>query len=111
MDEIKTGIRAYILSEIDRLKKDIKSLKEQVKPISPDKAIGRLTRMEAINAKSIHEASLRSNTLKLAKLEQALKSVDGPDFGICSTCLQPIPVERLKVVPESTQCVKCIDGR
>ena len=34
-------------------KKDIKGLKEATKPISPENSIGRVSRMDAINNKSV----------------------------------------------------------
>ncbi|UCE72496.1 MAG: hypothetical protein JSU99_04080 [Nitrospiraceae bacterium] len=55
-DEDRQKLKEKILQEIDSLKVNIQSLEESSKPVSPDNAIGRLTRMEAINAKSIHEA-------------------------------------------------------
>ena len=47
-----------ILDHIDNVKTDIENLKELVKPISPDNAIGRLSRMEALNEKSVNQANL-----------------------------------------------------
>ena len=109
-DEQKIELRKLINKDIEELKKTIDLLKGTVKPVAPDNAIGRLTRMEAINSKSISEATLRSAKNKLEKLEVTLKNIDRPEFGICSGCDEPIPLGRLKILPESTMCVKCIDG-
>jgi DnaK suppressor protein len=89
----------------------IERVKGTVQPIAPDDAIGRLTRMEAINAKSVSEANLRSSQIRLTKLESALNNLDDPEFGICAGCDEPIPIGRLMVLPESRMCVKCIDDR
>ena len=109
-DEKIFELRELINKEIEELKKTINLVKETVKPVAPDNAIGRLTRMEAINSKSINEATLRLAKNKLEKLEIARGNIDNPEFGICSGCDEPIPLGRLKILPESTMCVKCIDG-
>ena len=108
-DEDRQKLKEKILQEIDSLKVNIQSLEESSKPVSPDNAIGRLTRMEAINAKSIHEASLSSARLKLSKLERALRKIHDPDFGICLHCEEPIPAGRIMIIPESTLCVRCAE--
>lgn len=110
-EEQKIELRELINKEIKELKLTIERVKETVKPIAPDDAIGRLTRMEAINAKSISEANLRSSHTRLSKLETALENLENPEFGICAGCDEPIPFGRLMVMPESRMCVKCIESR
>ncbi len=51
-------IKEKILSEISKTEKIIEDYKELTKPISPDDAIGRVSRMDAINNKSVTESSL-----------------------------------------------------
>lgn len=96
-----------IKKEITTLEKDIPSFRQLTKPVAPDNAIGRLTRMEAINSKSINEATLSKAIARLARLEHALKIVDDPDFGHCIQCEEPIPYKRLLVQPDSGLCVRC----
>ena len=110
-DEHKTKLRELINKDIEELKLTIERVKETVQPVAPDDAIGRLTRMEAINAKSISEANLRSSQARLSKLESALNNLDNPDFGICAGCDEPIPIGRLMVMPESRMCVKCLENK
>jgi DnaK suppressor protein len=108
-DKEKDVLKEKILSDIKAAQKSISSLEKTVKPVAPDSAIGRLTRMEAINAKSISEASLRSLKVKLTKLNRALSRIDDPDFGVCMQCEEPIPVKRIMLMPETTLCVACAD--
>ena len=103
--EVKDRIQAAIAG----VEKDIASLEELTRPIAPDNAIGRLSRMEAIGSKSINEATLESARSKLAKLKYAIASIDKEDFGICMDCGEPIPVARIMIVPESNFCVKCAE--
>lgn len=108
-DKEKERVKEKILADIEAAQNSINALEETVKPVAPDSAIGRLTRMEAINAKSISEASLRSLKVKLEKLNRALGKIDDPDFGICIQCEEPIPVKRVMLMPETTLCVTCAD--
>ena len=108
-DKERQDIKDNILSQIDALQTEIKSLEESTKPIPPDNAIGRLTRMEAINAKSISEANLNSARIRLSRLQNAIKRIDSPNFGICSICKEAIPQKRLIVIPETTRCVRCME--
>ena len=58
-------IEEKIIQEIDKTKKSIIELKELTSPIAPDCAIGRISRMDAINNKTINEAALRKAENKL----------------------------------------------
>ena len=103
-------IRENIKGLITELEAVIKSLVQTTKPIAPDNAIGRLTRMEAINAKSISEASLASARMRLTRLQNTLKRLDNPGFGLCPACEEPIPFKRLMLLPDAVRCVRCTSG-
>ena len=60
-------LKEKIDQEIEKLQLDISELKEQVKPIAPENAIGRLSRMDAINNRSVNEAALRKYDIELAQ--------------------------------------------
>lgn len=103
----KEEIKKRILQEIDELSVKIKKLIELTKPISPDCAIGRVSRMDAINNKSINENVLRKAESKLKSMVIALKNIDDSDFGICANCTNQIPLGRILLVPHSRFCVHC----
>lgn len=90
---------------------EILQLEENTQPISPENSIGRVSRMDAINNKSVSEATLRTTRRKLANLKMALSRIDSPDFGMCARCGQPIPTARLMYMPQSNYCVRCADRR
>ena len=100
-------IREKVLSEIESSLSLITSLKENSKPVSPDNAIGRLSRMEAINDQNMLQANLRSTEARVARLKQTLTQIDEEDFGLCVQCEEPIPFGRLLLIPESKNCVQC----
>ena len=103
----KTDINKTILTEIAKTEKSIVDYKEMVKPIAPDVAIGRISRMDAINNKSVAEASLRQAEEKLLNLRKVADKFGTKDFGICVKCKQPIPLGRILIRPESLHCVNC----
>lgn len=99
---------------IDRIKEEIKKTEAQVqnyreltRPISPENAIGRVSRMDAINNKSVIEAALRQAEEKLSNLKRVLEKANDKDFGICLRCKKSIPPGRLLIRPESLYCVNC----
>lgn len=106
----KTRLKENIKEKMKAVKKNITAYKLLTKPISPDNAIGRLTRMEAINSKSINEAALEKAKDTLSKLERASVKIDMPDFGLCRECEEPIPLGRLMALPETVLCIRCAEN-
>ncbi len=100
-------IKNKIAEEIQKTKKSVITYKEMTKPIAPDCAIGRITRMDAINNKSVAEAALRKAEEKLSKLKYAFTKVDDEGFGLCAKCGKPIPLGRILLMPQSRHCVHC----
>ncbi|MFN4762955.1 TraR/DksA family transcriptional regulator [Gillisia sp. Q332] len=96
-----------IKEEIKKTEAQIIEYRELTKPISPENAIGRVSRMDAINNKSINEAALRQVEQKLKDLQRVLEKAGSKDFGICLRCKKPIPIGRLMIRPESLYCVPC----
>ena len=108
--EERQKLKDHIHQQIEGLKEDVKSYQVLTQPIAPDNAIGRITRMEAINSKSINEATLNKSKQTLVKMERALMMINDPDFGLCRECEEPIPFARLMIVPESGLCVQCAEA-
>lgn len=102
-------LKQHIHSQQEKVKSDIASLSEQTGPVSPDNAIGRLSRMDAIGSRKISKAKLRDARSRLVLLDHALSKIDQPDFGICTSCGDPISLARLKLMPESRFCIDCAD--
>ncbi|MFK7783167.1 TraR/DksA family transcriptional regulator [Psychroserpens sp.] len=103
----KETVKATILDEISKTESSISQYKELTKPIAPNDAIGRVSRMDAINNKTINEASLRQAVSKLKTLNIVLSKIEDHDFGICLKCKQTIPIGRILIRPESLLCVNC----
>jgi DnaK suppressor protein len=72
---------------------------------SPDPGNAEASSMKLEYAK---ELSIEQNTLDLlSKVDRALERVAAGSYGICESCGNSIPVERLDVLPYSTLCVEC----
>jgi DnaK suppressor protein len=103
----KENLRKKIQTQLLETKQDIVNLEELTKPIAPDNAVGRLSRMDAINNRSINQAALNSSRLKLNMLNKALGHINDPEFGICADCGNTIPAGRIMIMPETNLCVHC----
>ena len=112
MDETnKSIIKEQIILDIESLKKQIDQLKEKSKPITPDCSQCDLERSEALLDAEVMNKILNGSITRLAGLKHALSQVDSPSFGICIECENEIPIERLKIRPESLRCVACENAK
>ena len=102
-------IEQTILNEISKTERSIEEFKEMTKPVAPDVAIGRVSRMDAINNKSVAEAGLRFSETKLKNLQRVLSQLGSKDFGLCLKCNKPIPLGRILIRPQSLLCVQCAE--
>lgn len=103
----KEEIAGIIDEQIESVSEEIKELTELTKPISLDASIGRLSRMDAINNKTINESALREKKSILQKLERAQERYKVGKLGTCLKCGNDIPLGRLKIMPYTTRCVQC----
>lgn len=110
-EQQKKEIRLKIEKLIEDSLADIEVLEQATAPISPENSIGRVSRMDAINNKSVAEAALRNKRQKLGKLKMALSNIDKPNFGMCDMCKRSINPARLIFMPESTRCMRCADRK
>ncbi len=100
-------IEALIKTEIEKTVQSINTYRELTKPIAPENAIGRISRMDAINNKSVNDEALKKAKQKLKNLEIAYSNLNEPDFGICAKCNNTIPIGRIMLMPHTRFCVNC----
>ncbi len=106
-DNQREEIRLKIQDLIIKSKQDIIEIEKMTEPVKPENSLGRISRMDAINNKSVMELALRNKKGKLTKLKVALTKIDDPQFGICMRCKQEIQTARLIYMPESSECINC----
>ena len=103
LDEL-TQLREKTLSEIAKLREELQTEVEPALAADDDAA--------ADMAADIYERgkiiSLISNLeTKLHSLDRAISMAKQGAYGICEKCGVQIPEERLKIMPETTHCVRC----
>ncbi len=109
MDKLARQHYSQVIDQhLERIENDIKNLKELAKPVSPDNAIGRISRMEALNDLTVHKANLTKALKRKELLEKAKKRVSSEGFGLCLRCEEEIDPKRLEILPESQICMVCI---
>ena len=106
-DNERAEIKRKMEKEMYDCNENIASLSKSAKPISPDNAVGRLSRMGSIADQGVNNAMLEQSKQKLTMLRLALKKIDMPEFGKCQLCGCEIPLGRMMAIPECALCVKC----
>lgn len=106
-EQQRKEIKTIILDQITKTEDSVVQYENMSQPVAPENSIGRVSRMDAINNKSVAEAALRQAKRKLKKLQLALSKIDDPKFGVCVRCKKDIPAQRMILMPESQHCVNC----
>jgi len=106
-NEERDQLKDQIEKKIQRLTRQIVELKELTRPVEPDCAIGRVSRMDAINNKSVNESALSKKLEQQKAMKLALQDIDNDDFQNCIVCGHEIPLQRLFIMPESRKCTNC----
>ena len=70
-------------------------------------SVGRLSRMDALQAQAMAGATRRRRDLERQRLRAALARVDRGEYGLCVECDGPIAPGRLAVDPAATHCIGC----
>lgn len=70
-------------------------------------AVGRLSRMDALQGQAMAQASERQRRAEIDKINAALKRLDDGDYGYCVTCGEEIPEKRLAVDAAAPFCIGC----
>ena len=79
-------------------------------PVAPDRAIGRLTRMDALQQQHLATARKQRLETQIAQIDQALARVRDGAYGECLRCEEPIALARLTAQPEAPFCLRCQRG-
>jgi DnaK suppressor protein len=81
---------------------------DDVKPIEASgSAIGRVTRIDAIQMQGMAQMSRAQLELRLAKIRNALAALDAGTYGTCRYCKGRIDHSRLEALPEAPFCLPC----
>ena len=86
-------------SELSKEARDTVELDQQ--------AVGRLSRMDAMQQQAMAEAQERTRQRNLVRIEQAERRLRDGDYGYCAQCDEEIPDARLEIDPMAERCVNC----
>jgi len=69
--------------------------------------VGRLSRMDALQAQAMSQASGRRREMMLRNISAALERIDNDDYGRCQSCEEMISYGRLESDPTAVLCIEC----
>lgn len=69
--------------------------------------VGRLSRMDALQAQAMSLETKRRRQLELTKIKSALLRIENDEYGFCLRCDNEIPENRLQIDPAATHCINC----
>lgn len=69
--------------------------------------VGRLSRMDAMQAQAMAQASAQRREQMLRQIDAALKRIDDDEYGYCLKCDEAINPKRLEFDPTVTLCIDC----
>ena len=69
--------------------------------------VGRLSRMDAMQAQAMAQASEQRREQTLRRIDAALKRIDDDEYGYCFECSGSINPKRLEFDPTVTLCIEC----
>jgi DnaK suppressor protein len=73
--------------------------------------VGRLSRMDAMQAQAMAKASNERRAMMLRNIEAALRRLDDGGYGLCRDCEGPINPKRLEFDPTALRCIDCESNR
>lgn len=78
------------------------------KPVTLDQqAVGRISRIDAIQQQQMALASQEQTQQLLQRVELALERIDAGEYGLCLRCAEPIPYARLEAQLFAGLCLEC----
>ena len=80
---------------------------ESAAAVEPDKGLGRLSRMEAMQDQQMVLELRRRKKRQLLEVKNAISRIEQNLFGKCVFCGKKILSDRLDVFPEVQTCVNC----
>jgi DnaK suppressor protein len=108
--------KARIRRRLIALREELQSLedtsREAASTVELDQSrVGRLSRMDALQAQEISKESRRRRALLLLRIEPALKRLELDEYGRCVDCDEAIAPARMEFDPTCTTCISCAEGR
>ena len=92
----------------DEIEATLSRSKKAAQPVELDQqAIGRVSRIDAIQQQKMVEANRSRLKIRLNQVKAALTAIHEDDYGYCRRCEENIQLRRLMAKPESAICLSC----
>ena len=90
-------------------KEEIETIRAAIYPEQGNAPSDKVAHLNFKLEQSLHFQRYDEALKRLNRLRNAYRKIDSPDYGICRECEEPIPIERLRIAPESLYCVACMN--
>ena len=81
-------------------------------PVELDQqAVGRLSRMDALQVQAMALETSRRRAVELRRIAAALARIDEGEYGYCAECGEEIALRRLELAPAAPLCIACASGK
>jgi DnaK suppressor protein len=105
------AFRQVLISLRDEIEQLNNASREAAGTVTLDQSkVGRLSRMDAMQAQQMAQETARRRQIQLQKIDSALRRMDAGDYGYCFRCGDEIGAARLNFDPASTRCIGCVDN-
>jgi len=104
----KNTLSTEIEAALKKIAAEIQLLTVSLRPQAQDCSLEALTKSELIGEANRMIERMDALQTRHKKLEQALLHIKDEGFGLCESCGEAIPFERLLLMPETTCCVICL---
>jgi DnaK suppressor protein len=106
--DLASEMRTRLLALREELETATVAGDESSQVVELDQArVGRLSRMDAMQAQQMAQASGRRRELMLRRITAALARIDSGDYGVCKSCDESINPKRLEFDPTAVLCIQC----
>lgn len=89
------------------VRRQLQALATSTAAVAPDDAIGRLTRLDAMQQQQLALDLRRRLDAQLLRIDAARRRLAKGEYGECMACGDSIPPRRLALSPETPTCVRC----
>ena len=101
-------LRSRLLDLREELESDTAAGADSAAIVELDQTkVGRLSRMDAMQAQAMAQASGRRRQELLSRISSALQRIDDDEYGYCAECGEAINPKRLEFDPAVLLCIDC----
>ena len=90
---------------------DAKTRAERAPVELDQQAVGRLSRMDALQVQAMAAETSRRRVRELRRIEAALARMSEGEYGYCVECGDEIAARRLELDPAAPLCIGCASGK